>query len=400
MPKLKKIGENILLGLGGVIFALAVGEIALRVMDISYPSFYQVDEYRGHALIPGISGWWTHEGKGWVKVNQDGLRDQEYPQEKPANTFRIAVLGDSFAEAIQVNAKQTFWSIIKQELPHCKALNGKKVEVINFGVGDYGTAQELMTLRHKVKAYSPDLVILAIFTGNDITNNSKALSPPDRFSPFLIKKDNKFVMDLSFKDTETYQWRNSLPRRIIFSIVNNSRLLQVINEARIALKNQKIDITKQPNSQANNIVNSLDFTPELYKNPVEKNWSEAWEATEELVKMIGKETQQSGAKFLGFTLSNPAQVYPDKNLRNQYFTKAAITDEFYPDKRLKQLGDKEGLTIINLAPILQTYADKNKSFLHGFDNTVLGSGHWNELGHEVTGQIMSDQVCEMLEKKH
>ncbi|GBF80855.1 SGNH/GDSL hydrolase family protein [Aphanothece sacrum] len=396
MPKLKKLGENILLGLGGVIFALAVGEITLRVMDISYPSFYQVDEYRGHALIPGISGLWTHEGNGFVSVNQDGLRDQEHTKEKPPNTFRIAILGDSFAEAIQVNAEQTFWSILKKELPNCQVINGRKVEVINFGVGDYGTAQELMTLRHKVKAYSPDLVILAIFTGNDIINNSKTLSPPDRFSPFLIKKDNKFVMDLSFKDTDTYKWRNSLPRKIIFSIVNNSRLLQVINEARIALKNN--NITKQQNSQAENIVNSLDFTPELYKNPVDKNWAEAWETTEELVKMIGQETQQSGAIFLGFTLSNPAQVYPDKTIRDQYLTKAGIKDEFYPDKRLKQLGEKEELKIINLAPIIQGYADQNKSFLHGFDNTVLGSGHWNELGHEVAGQIMSDQVCEMLEE--
>ena len=108
--KFKQISANLLLGLGGAIFALIVGEIALRIMGIAYPSFYQADPHRGHALIPGISGWWKHEGKGWIGVNKDGLRDKEYSKEKPDNTLRIAVIGDSFAEAIQVNAEDTFWS--------------------------------------------------------------------------------------------------------------------------------------------------------------------------------------------------------------------------------------------------------------------------------------------------
>ena len=59
--RLKKLSSNILLGLGGAIFALIIGEIALRIMGIAYPSFYQADSHRGHALIPGISGWWKHE---------------------------------------------------------------------------------------------------------------------------------------------------------------------------------------------------------------------------------------------------------------------------------------------------------------------------------------------------
>ncbi|MEM8781107.1 MAG: SGNH/GDSL hydrolase family protein, partial [Cyanobacteria bacterium P01_G01_bin.49] len=153
--KLKPLGVNLLLGLSSVVFALGVGEIALRIVGISYPSFYQADPYRGHALIPGVSGWWNHEGKGWVSVNQQGLRDRDYSVKKPPNTFRIAVLGDSFAEAIQVNAEETFWSLMEKQLPQCERFDQQKIEVINFGVGDYGTAQELMTLKHHVVNYSP-----------------------------------------------------------------------------------------------------------------------------------------------------------------------------------------------------------------------------------------------------
>lgn len=388
----KKISINLLLGLGGVIFALGIGEIGLRIARISYPSFYQADPHRGHALIPGISGWWVHEGKGWVEVNQQGLRDKNYSLEKPPNTFRIAVLGDSFAEAIQVNAEETFWSFIEKKLPQCQKFQQEKVEVINFGVGDYGTAQELMTLKHHVVNYSPDLVILAVFTGNDIVNNSRTLSPPDRFSPFLIKEQDKYVLDLSFQETETYQWRSSLPRKLIFSIINNSRILQVINEARVAMKNQREILGQQNSSDTQNIVNFLDFTPELYKNS-DKNWQEAWEMTEQLVILIDQETKDLNADFLVVTLSNPAQVYPDAKLRNQYFEKANISDPFYPDKRIAKLGQKEGFSVLILAPLLQRYADQNNRFLHGFENTMMGSGHWNQLGHQLAGELMTDKIC-------
>ena len=36
--------------------------------------------------------------KAYVRINDDGLRDRAHTKEKPANTFRIAVLGDSYAE--------------------------------------------------------------------------------------------------------------------------------------------------------------------------------------------------------------------------------------------------------------------------------------------------------------
>ncbi|WP_267384295.1 SGNH/GDSL hydrolase family protein [Cyanobacterium sp. uoEpiScrs1] len=397
MLKFKQFGLDILLGLCGVIFALGISEIGLRIAQISYPSFYQVDEFRGHSLIPGISGWWIQEGKGWVKINQDGLRDKYYPREKPKNTFRIAVLGDSFAEAIQVNLEDTFWSFIERELHNCPSINNRMVETINFGVGDYGTAQELMTLKHQVKYYSPDMVILAIFTGNDIVNNSKALSPYDRFSPFLIEQGDKFVMDFSLKETEIYQWRSSLTRKVVFSIINNFYLLQIINKARITIKNRHKFLDQEFANKNNfNVIKYLDFIPQLYLDNDDKNWEKAWNITEELVRMIKQESATIKARFLAVTLSNPAQVYPNKSIRDKYFREEGIVDQFYPDKRIKILGEKEKFDVLNLAPEFQSYADKNNQFLHGFENTILGGGHWNQLGHKLAGELITKKVCKML----
>ncbi len=396
IKKIKAIGANILLSLGSITFALVIAEIGLRISGISYPSFYQVDPHRGHALIPNYSAWWINEGKGYVAINSDGLRDGEHSFAKPENTYRIAVLGDSFSEAIQVNAEDTFWSAIEKKLPACAALKGKNVEVINFGVGDYGTAQEFMTLKHHVGKYQPDLVLLEIFTGNDIVNNSQALSPSNRFSPFLKKQGDKFVMDLSFKDTETYRRRDSFARKFVFNLINHSRVLQVINEAKRVISNrQATGQTQTSQSKPDDIIPALDFDVNLYQEPKNKDWQEAWEVTEELIKEINNEVKAKGSDFVAVTISNPPQVYPDLKVRER-LKELGAKNLFYPDQRIQKLGQTNGFTVFNLAPSMQTYADRNQVYLHGFNNTRLGVGHWNQTGHEVAGKLITDELCKKL----
>lgn len=77
-PQKKQWLANALLVLGSLGFAVVVAEVALRLMGIGYPSFYQVDPQRGHSLIPNFSSRWTHEGNGLVRINADGLRDRHY----------------------------------------------------------------------------------------------------------------------------------------------------------------------------------------------------------------------------------------------------------------------------------------------------------------------------------
>ena len=65
---------------------------------------------------------------------------------------------------------------------------------MNFGVDGYGTAQELMTLQRKVWAYQPDIVVLAIFLGNDIRNNSVVLEG-DQCRPFYVYDKGQIEAD-------------------------------------------------------------------------------------------------------------------------------------------------------------------------------------------------------------
>ena len=120
---------------------LFVAEIALRVAGYTFPTFYTPDAARGYALQPGMRGWYRKEGESYVQVNSDGLRDREHARQKPPNTFRVAVLGDSYAEALQVPVEAAFWRVLEAKLRACPVAGGRDVEVINFGVSGYGTAQ-------------------------------------------------------------------------------------------------------------------------------------------------------------------------------------------------------------------------------------------------------------------
>ena len=75
--------------------------------------------------------------------------------------------------------------------------------------------------------------------------------------------------------------------------------------------------------------------------------------------------------------------------------KNLIEDIFYPEKRLSKLGVENNFEVINLAMDLQKYAIESKEFIHGFNNTKMGEGHWNEKGHSISSELLSNKVCNL-----
>ncbi len=104
-----------------------------------------------------------------ISINSHGFRDSEFYKEKAEGVFRIAVLGDSQEEALQVALADTWQKVMTKKLSEG---SGSKVETYNFGVSGYGTDQQWLTLREKVWQFAPDLVILA-FSPNDVGDTYK-----------------------------------------------------------------------------------------------------------------------------------------------------------------------------------------------------------------------------------
>jgi hypothetical protein len=397
--RVRRILAKLWLILFGLVFGCLLAEVTLRVAGYSYPEFYQPDETRGYALRPNMEGWYRKEGRAYVRINSDGLRDREHAIAKPANTIRIAVIGDSYPEALPVGIEETYWSLLAGRLEQCATLAGKRVEVINFGVSGYGTAQELITVRERVWRYSPDLVLLSMTTNNDISDNLRELKKTDQV-PYFLDRDGKLTLDDSFKATRNFRWRQSVLSRLGRWLRDHSRVIQAINEGhhgfKIWLAARRARNTSSASTQTKTTepaTEELGIDNVVYREPLDQTWRDAWRVTEDLLVQMRDEVRAKGAQLVVVTLSNGIQVYPDPNVRQIFMKRIGVNDLFYPDYRIKQLAVREHIQVITLVPEMQAYADQNKVFLHGFGNNQ-GNGHWNQLGHRVASEIIARKLCE------
>jgi len=377
--------HNIVLMLGGVLIALLLCEIVLRMTSISWPSFYQPDTELGASLIPGAEGWWTKEGNAYVRINSAGLRDREHAHTKPAHTLRIAVLGDSFAEALQVPMEEAFWSVLERELEGCPSLAGREPEVINFGVSGYGSAQELLMLRHRVWSYDPDIVLLAFFPGNDVRNNSRVLEPED-MRPFFVFKNRELIPDFTFRNSARFRSMQTWVAWWKHRIKNASRIYQLLSQVRAIVTTRRDGL----------IETGLDSM--VYVEPRDQAWKEAWEVTDGLVLRMRDEVKAKGADFLVVTLSTGSQVHPDPAVRQSLEKRLGVSHLFYPDFHIRDLGQREGFSVLNLGPLFQSYAQEHRAFLH-FENSEVGTGHWNKDGHHLAGTLITQKLCGDLLRK-
>jgi hypothetical protein len=382
--------SRLVLILSGVTFALVIVEAGMRVFGISWPVFDDYDPWRGVRLTPGMKGWYTNEGNAYLEVNSLGYRDIDHATAKPPGVYRIAVLGDSFTEARQVDLQKTFWKLLEHALNGIEAPHGRQIEVLNFGVGGYGTSQELLTLEMDALRFSPDLVLLAFFSGNDFVNNSKVLSDRIRgesFRPFHELRNGQLVLDTSFRD--------SIPRivvkRSIYFAVHHFRLLELLNRVRHILENQALqggsDGRSAPPPSLEVGTYEGSFVP-----PRDPEWERAWELTEALLVAMNARTSRAGARFMVVILGQPIQVDPAAKRRESLAQSLGVEDLFYSERRLRSLGDRAAFPVISLAETMQKRADETGIHLHGFKNTVLGTGHWNEQGHAMAAEIISREL--------
>lgn len=404
---------KLLLVLGGVLFGLLLTEAALRLAGYSYPVFYTPDRALGYALTPNMAGWYRKEGAAYVRINSAGLRDRERARPKPAGVFRIAVLGDSYAEALQVPLENAFWYVLEERLRACGAFGGREIEVINFGVSGYGTAQELLMLRARVWAYAPDLVLLAVTTNNDITDNSRVLKGTDEI-PYFVYRGERLTLDDSFLNTAAFRLRQSAVNEWGRWIRDNSRTAQAVHQAHGAFKSYlaRRRAQRAPDETARAPAAETTAPPAapggvgpppppaelgidnlIYRAPDDATWQEAWRVTEGLLALMRAEVEAGGARLLVVTLSNGIQVHPEPAARQAFMQRLGLADLFYPDRRLRTFGAQAGITVLNLAPSMQQYAERQRVFLHGFGDN-LGNGHWNERGHKVAGEILAGWLCE------
>jgi lysophospholipase L1-like esterase len=122
-------------------------------LPVADPAIGFVHRPSAHAFLMGVD----------VDINSAGQRDREYPTEKPPGTYRIMLLGDSTTLGWGVRLEDTIPKLLERALNSAQGQVPSRFEVINAGVGNYGTRQEVSAYLASGRAFHPDLVILSYF---------------------------------------------------------------------------------------------------------------------------------------------------------------------------------------------------------------------------------------------
>ena len=374
--------------------AALVAEVALRLAGVSYPNFYQPHPVRGWELRPGAEGRWTKEGDAEVEINSRGMRDREVAVPKPPRTVRVALLGDSCTEALQVPVERTFARLLERELASCPAVAGRKVETLNFGVAGYGTIQELLSLRQQAWPLEPDAVVLAFYSGNDVRNNSEPLDQ-DPTRPYVRAEHGRYGLDTSFRDTSGYRLRRSWPGRLLYAVFNHSRLLELGKQGQSTVDGW-IGSMRARRREEGEALQELGLDNAVYWPPRDPLWQDAWGITEAMLRTMRDESAAHGKPFGVVSLTTGMQVHPDPKVRREFMKKLGVDTLLYPEERLAALGRAEQIPTLTLAQPLARQAEMKKIYFHGFPNTASGEGHWNEQGHAAAAPLMADWICREL----
>lgn len=175
-PKAQTLRRSKLRGVLETALFLAAGiallEWFLPIAGIGQEEFLQPDTKLGCRHIPGKYVVWRMEGFSRGHLNSVGQRDIEHNLVKTPGTTRVALLGDSSTEGLQVPLSDTYARLLEKQLNEQQLTTGgnQKYEVINFACSSYSTGQQREQFRNEVAAYKPDITVLLYNRGDAIEN--------------------------------------------------------------------------------------------------------------------------------------------------------------------------------------------------------------------------------------
>jgi hypothetical protein len=209
--RLREWLSRIFLLIFSLFISIVLLEFAVRIFMPQSDRFVEYDPVLGWKHPANREGYWRQETTHPVRIrtNSHSLRGPEIDFHKKANQFRLLMLGDSYTEAFQVDEAASHTARLEQLLH--SGFPGLDFQVINTGVGGYGTGQELLYFQTQGKKYMPDLVVLNVCT-NDFSddadrysgirpifhavNDSLQLALPEPKSFWMLKFRDRFLMNM------------------------------------------------------------------------------------------------------------------------------------------------------------------------------------------------------------
>jgi hypothetical protein len=346
------------------------------------------------AFTPNTEGWNTSlrgEYSTYIKINSKGLRGREYPYQKDKNTFRILVLGDSFTAGLQVSEEETFSKLLESRLQ--QHYPQTKIEVINAGVVGYGTENELAYFTHEGYKYQPDVVLLAFFTGNDLTDNiwntlydlkDGGLIPNQAAPPVNLDAPPWNQQDSSFRHTRDFIYTHSRLYSASIELLTLAVVQKAPALAELLVSVGLVELTR-PIVNAGNLY-AFRYLP-----------TEAWLKTEALIKELNREVEARQGRLVVAILPDESDVNPARRAEIQQAYASLTADKINPGpppalQLAQQLQADKILNTELLTPLQQYQQQRDEPLYFRYD------GHWTPAGHWVASQAIFNYLVAMEEQ--
>jgi hypothetical protein len=390
--RLGKILQKVALALGGVLAALILLEIGARWLPLPYDDPGDTADvcsaqtgWRGKPDFKTTVG--TDDYYHDLTLNSLGMHDGEHPWAKPAGTFRILVLGDSFMRAHQVKEAETSHQVLEDLLNEHNP--SRNFEVINAGVDGWGTGQEVLYYRTEGRAYQPDLVVLMFYIGNDIEDNipPRGLTFGGRtcYMPyFVLCGDQLDPQPWLYAPGVTPALGQCSPVKKLW----NNLLGKLYQSSRLYAQIEPLLRVRPPE------VSAMDFYTQ--NNPM---FDYGLGLTLDLVGQLRDEVTQDGAQF-ALVLISPADLIDFTRMnaaqREEVYQKLPFmrrAEEIAPPNQV--LADdftRAGIQVLDLLPPFVAYADQTGDLLR-FEQDK----HWNVAGNRLAGESIYHWLQESYE---
>lgn len=352
-----------------IIVVLVLLEGALRVFN---PLIFHRSEFRKDPVFGGRAK--PNFKLGALTTNSLGYNDQDYPFKKPAGTYRILTLGDSFAwSGFDRNYLFQLEDLLRGKMP------GLRVEVINAGWPGMGPDDLKKLLELEGLRFEPDLVGLAFFVGNDFFEN---------YNRKTVLRNGKLThIPLPFREDGLSS------RTVIKSLKRESYLLDIIRKLKTLLQEAVEKAGEARRGEPVGLMSRkkfLDFEyyrTGLLKKELTELEREEIEYVERKLLELNRMLREKGVKFFVFIIPDEVQV--NEELRRELFAGYGLNGDDYdleqPQRLLKGFCRKAGIAVFDLLPAWQA---------EGGGQTLyrLRDSHWNEAGN----RLAAESLCEYL----
>ena len=211
-------GRNLCLSVASLACFFVALEFGIRLLDPQPAIRYRFSPHTYYEPVPETDFVYSRkEFSVPVAYNAFGMRDRPRSIDRPDGGIRIALLGDSFVEAKEVFFEDTLGQVLEGLL--AKRFPCRSVEVLNFGVGGFGTVASAIRFQKLGARFRPDVVIY-VFVDNDPMDNTgneaKLYTIQDgrmEFRPVLLNpvgRAGRTLLDFLKQNLQTYsflRWR-------------------------------------------------------------------------------------------------------------------------------------------------------------------------------------------------